>query len=149
MAAATGRWDETSSRGRLPNRLTGTYRLDSTRSDRVGRAARIATRGLSPEEQQRLREIISRRLEAPEMLALERDGRNVTIASSRPPQVRLEADGRDSIEQTPRGHTVRVNATLIGDRLTITSAGDRGNDYQVTLEALNKRLAQCACRTML
>ena len=135
------RWDssysDTGGQGRFGNRLTGTYRLDPTQSDRVGRAAKIATRGFSPEEQQRLRDIISRRLEAPEMLAIEREGRSVTIASTRAPQFTFEADGRDRIEQTPSGRTVRVNATLIGDRLTITSTGDRGNDYSVAFEPLN------------
>src|SRR5882724_5959708 len=99
------RWDAGTGRAPGSSRLSGTYRLDPTRSDRVGRAAKIATRGLSPEEQQRVRDMLSRRLEAPEMLAIERNGRNVTIASSRAPQVTVEADGRDRIEQTPRGRS--------------------------------------------
>jgi YmgG-like glycine-zipper protein len=136
--AGPGRWGTgPGRRGPAASRLTGTYRIDPARSDRVGRAARIATRGLSPEEQQRVREMLSRRLEAPEMLAIERNGRSVIIASSRAPQVSVEADGRDRIEQTPRGRTVRVNAALIGDQLTIASTGDRGNDYRVTFVALD------------
>ena len=131
------RWDAGPGRGPAASRLTGTYRVDPTRSDKVGRAARIATRGLSVEEQQRVREMLSRRLEAPEMLAIERDRRNVTIASSRAPKVTVDADGRDRIEQTPRGRSVRVNASLNGDQLVIASTGDRGNDYRVTFEALD------------
>ena len=130
-------WDAGTGRGPGASRLTGTYRVDPTRSDRVGRAAKIATRGLSPEEQQRVRDILSRRLEAPEMLAIERNGRNVTIASSRAPQVTVEADGRDRIEQTPRGRSVRVNAALTADQLVIASTGDSGNDYRVTFEPLD------------
>ncbi|HXI91364.1 MAG TPA: hypothetical protein VNO24_15210, partial [Blastocatellia bacterium] len=130
-------WDAGTGRGPGASRLTGTYRVDPTRSDRVGRAAKIATRGLSPEEQQRVRDMLSRRLEAPEMLAIERNGRNVTIASSRAPQVTVEADGRDRIEQTPRGRTVRVNAALNLDQLVIASTGDSGNDYRVTFEPLD------------
>ena len=136
-AGQGSRWDAGTGRGSRANVLSGTYRVDPTRSDKVGRAARIATRGLSPEEQQRVREMLSRRLEAPEMLAIERDGRNVTIASSRAPQVTVEADGRDRIEQTPRGRSVHVNASLTGDQLVIASTGDRGNDYRVTFEALD------------
>src|SRR6266567_5994770 len=131
------RWDAWTGRGPAASRLTGTYQIDPARSDRVGRAARIATRELSPEDQQRVRDTLSRRLEAPEMLAIERDGRNVTIASSRAPQVSVEADGRDRIEQTPRGHSIRVNAALNGDQLVIASTGDRGNDYRVTFETLD------------
>ncbi|MEK6324181.1 MAG: hypothetical protein AABN33_21290 [Acidobacteriota bacterium] len=132
----TGRWDGPGGRGRLANRLTGTYTIDTTRSDRVGRAARIATRGVSPEEQQRLRDMISRRLEAPETIAIQREGRNITIASTRAPQVTFEADGRDRVEQTPRGRTIRVNARLIGDQLVVAQTGDRGNDFTVTFDAV-------------
>jgi hypothetical protein len=131
------RWDAGTGRGPGSSRLSGTYRLDPARSDRVGRAAKIATQGLSPEEQQRVRDMLSRRLEAPEMLAIERNGRNVTIASSRARQVTVEADGRDRIEQTPRGRSIRVNAALNVDQLVIASTGDRGNDYSVTFEPLD------------
>jgi len=127
-------------RGSAASILTGTYRLDPARSDRVGRAAKIAARelsGLSIEQQQRMREMLSRRLEAPETLAIERRGRTVTIASTRAAQVTVDADGRDRTEQTPRGRTVRVNASLNRDQLIITSTGDRGNDYSVTFDALN------------
>ena len=132
-----GRRDGTSGRGRFSDLLTGTYTLDSARSDRVGRAARIATRGVSPEEQQRLRDMISRRLEAPETIALQRDGRTVTVASTRAPQVTFDADGRNRVEQTPRGRTIQVTARLVGDQLVVTSTGDRGNDFSVTFEPVN------------
>lgn len=129
-----GRRDGRTGPGRFSDRLTGTYTIDPARSDKVGRTARIATRGISTEEQQRLRDMISRRLEAPEMIAIQREGRNVTIASTRAPQVTFEADGRDRSEQTPRGRTIRVNAKLVGDQLIITSTGDRGNDFTVTFQ---------------
>jgi hypothetical protein len=80
--------------------------------------------------------MIERRLAAPEMLAIERRGRNVTVASSRAPQVTFEADGRDKVEQTGRGRTVRVNATLNGDQLVVSSTGERGNDFRVTFDVL-------------
>lgn len=131
-----GRLEGTSRRG-FANRLTGTYTIDPARSDKVGRTARIATRGTSPEEQQRLRDMISRRLEAPEMIGIQREGRTVTIASTRAPQVTFDADGQTRIEQTPRGRTVRVTAKLVGDQLVVTSTGDRGNDFTVTFEPLN------------
>lgn len=123
--------------GRRGSVLTGTYQIDTARSDRVGRAAKVATRGLSVEEQQRVRDMLTRRLEAPEMLALERNGRSVTIVSTRAPQVIVEADGQDRVEQTPRGRNIRVNASLTRDMLRITSTGDRGNDFSVTFEPVD------------
>jgi hypothetical protein len=133
-----GRYDGTTGRGgRFTDRFTGTYSIDSSRSDRVGRMAKIATRGVSPEEQQRLRDMISRRLEAPEMIAIDRQGRNITIASTKAPQVTFEADGRTRVEQTPRGRTIRVTARLVGDQLAVTSTGDRGNDFTVTFDPMN------------
>jgi len=140
----TARWDNSSTTpgrnwpagNRAANRLTGTYRLDVARSDNVWRTARRATRGLTAEQQERLRQMISQRLEAPETLAIERQGRNVTIASSIAPQVTFEADGRERIEQTPRGRSVRVKASLIGDQLIVSSTGERGNDYSVSFDAL-------------
>jgi len=117
--------------------LTGTYQIDAARSDRVGRAAKVATRGLSVEEQQRVRDMLTRRLEAPEMLAIERNGRSVTIVSTKAPQVIVEADGQDRIEQTARGRNIRVNASLNRDMFRITSTGDRGNDFSVTFEPID------------
>jgi len=136
------RWDNVpgspyDNRNRFVSRLTGTYSLDATRSDRVGRVAKIATRGLSPEDQQRVRDMLSRRLEAPEMLAIDRQGRTITIASTRARQLTFEADGRERIEQTQRGRTIRVSSSLVGDRLTVSSTGDRGNDYTVTFDSVN------------
>jgi hypothetical protein len=92
---------------------------------------------MSTDEQQRARDMLSRRLEAPEMLAIDRQGRSITIASTRGPQLTFEADGRDRIEQTPRGRTIRVNTSIVGDRLTVSSTGDRGNDYTVTFDPVN------------
>jgi len=81
--------------------------------------------------------MLTRRLEAPEMIAIERNGRNLTIASSRAPQVNVEADGRDRTEQTPGGRTIRVNASLRGDQLIIASTGERGRDFSVTFESVD------------
>ncbi len=131
------RWDD---RPYLPGpaatRLTGTYRLDAARSDDASTAATAATRGLPYQQSQRLRRIITRRLESPEMIAIERNGRSITMASTRAPRIAFEADGRDRIEQTRPGRNVRVNAALYGDQLVISSTGDRGNDYRVSFDPI-------------
>jgi uncharacterized protein YcfJ len=132
----TGWWNNRT-RGRFDQdsmRLTGTYRLDPSRSEDAMRVADRVTRGLPPEQQQRIRNVIARRLESPQMLAFERDGRNLTVVSTSAPPVTFEADGRTRTEQTARGRTVSVTATVLGDQLIVSQTGDRGNDFRVTFD---------------
>src|SRR4029079_13791761 len=88
-------------------------------------------------EQQRLRNVILRRLESPESLAFERNGRTITMASSLASQITFEADGREQIEQSPNGRSMRTKATLSGERLVVSTEGDRSIDYQVTFEPID------------
>jgi hypothetical protein len=132
-----GDWFSGGSRSYAANRLTGTYRLDQGRSDDPATTADRVTSNLPRGQQQRLRNAVMRRLEAPESLAIERDGRTITIASSRAAQVTFEADGREQIEQSRNGRQVRTTATLSGERLTVSTEGDRSIDYQVTFEPID------------
>ena len=124
-------------RGVVSNRLTGTYRLNPGRSDDPARTARRITSTLPARDQERLRTSVMRRLEAPESLTIERNGRTMTIASSAAPRVTFEVDGREQIEQSRNGRQVLTNATLVGDQLVVTTDGDRSVDYQVTFESLD------------
>lgn len=123
--------------GRGLDRMTGTYKLDTSRSEDAQTAAERATRNLPYRDRQRVRDSLTARLESPDTIALDRRGRNFTIASSRAPQVSFEADGRENVEQLDNGRQVRVSAILTGDRLVITQTGDRGNDYSVTFESID------------
>ncbi len=123
------------------NRLTGTYRLDPSRSDNARDIADRAARNLPAGERQRISERLINRLESPDMLAIERTGSRVTIASSRAPQTTFDADGRVSNEQLPNGRASRVTATLSGERLTVRSTGFRENDFNVTFEPIEQRSA--------
>jgi hypothetical protein len=114
--------------------LTGTFRLDTSQGDDVRRAIDNATRNLSLAERQRVYDSLLRRLDPPNMLAIDRRGRSVTIASTRAPQINFTADGREQVETTQGGRSVRVRADLTGDRLTITRTGERANDFTVTFE---------------
>ena len=76
-----------------------------------------ATRNLSAAERQRVYDSLLRRLDSPQMLAIDRRGNSVTIASTRAPQINFTADGREQVETTQGGRTVRVRADLSGDRL--------------------------------
>jgi hypothetical protein len=114
--------------------LTGTFRLNTTRGDDVRTAVDNATRNLSQAERQRVYDSLLRRLDPPQMLAIDRQGNSVTIASTRAPQINFVADGREQVETTQGGRQVRVRATLSGDTLTINRAGERANDFTVTFD---------------
>jgi hypothetical protein len=118
------------------NCLTGTYRLDPQRSDDAMRAAERATQSLDYNNRDRVRDNLMRRLEAPDTLSIDRRGRNVTLASTRAPQVTFEADGRARTEQNAQGRNISVSASLLRDQLTVTTTGDRGSDFTLTFEPI-------------
>lgn len=118
------------------NRLTGTYRLDASRSTDVQAEIDRAIVGLNANQIDRISRQASRRLEAPEELAIERTGRSVTIASSKSPRITLNADGRTVSEQMPNGRTMNINANIVGDQLTINYTGDRINDFYVAFNPI-------------
>ena len=121
---------------RAANRLTGTFRLDTTQSDNATTVAETAVRNLPYAERDRVRTQLMRRLEAPEMLAIERNGNSVTIASSRAPQTTFTANAGESREQLPNGSYSRVNSTIDGDRLVVNSTGNRETDFTVTFDPI-------------
>ncbi|HEU0175558.1 MAG TPA: hypothetical protein VFV58_14955 [Blastocatellia bacterium] len=148
VLAVTGLWLTTSAQTRSErfsqgsrsgysnNRLSGTWRLNASRSDDPSAAAERATRNLDVNDRQRARENLLRRLGAPSALAIDRRGRTVTMASSRGPQVTFEADGIETSETLRNGHQRRTRSTISGERLTVRTSGDRGSDYQVVFEPL-------------
>jgi hypothetical protein len=117
------------------SRLTGTFRLDPSRSDNPRDVGDRVTRSLSSNERQAVHDRIIARLESPEMLAIERRGSTLTMASSLAPQSTFEADGVERQEQL-NGRISRVTATLRGDQLTVRSTGSRNDDFTVTFEAV-------------
>ena len=114
--------------------LTGTFQLNSSRGDDVRQAVDNATRNLSLAERQRVYDSLLRRLDPPQMLAIDRRGNSITIASTRAPQINFVADGREQVETTNGGRSIRVRSTLSGDTLTITRTGERANDFTVTFD---------------
>ncbi|HEX8116244.1 MAG TPA: hypothetical protein VF521_03160, partial [Pyrinomonadaceae bacterium] len=121
---------------RAAGRLTGTFRLDTTQSDNATTVAETAVRNLPYAERDRVRGQLMRRLEAPEMLAIQRDGNSVTIASSRAPQTTFTANAGESREQLPNGSYSRVSSTIQGDRLVVNSTGNRETDFTVTFDPI-------------
>ncbi|HVF68558.1 MAG TPA: hypothetical protein VM914_12890 [Pyrinomonadaceae bacterium] len=123
-------------RNNRENRLTGTFRLVPSMSDNATTVADNATRNLPYADRARVREQLLRRLDAPEMLAIERNGNSVTIASSRAPQTTFVANAGENREQLPNGAYSRVSSTIVGDRLVVSSAGNRETDFTVTFDPI-------------
>lgn len=119
------------------NQLTGTYRLDVSRSDDPARAADEATRNLGYGNRTTLRDQLAARLESPDQLAIERRGTQVTIASTRAPQITFSADGVERVETNEYGRTTRARALLNGDQLTVSSTGDRASEFNVTFNPID------------
>jgi len=117
-------------------RLTGTYRLNVSRSGNPQAAADAATRNLPAARRQRVYDSLLRRLDAPDVLAIDQQGTNITIVSSRAPQINFVADGREHVETNPNGRTVRVRATMSGDQLVIDRTGERSQDFSVTFDPI-------------
>jgi outer membrane lipoprotein SlyB len=114
--------------------FVGTYRLDPSRSDNPSQVVNRSISNVDSRNQDRVRGNLERRLESPEMLTLDRNGQNITIASARAAQVTLVADGQTRTEQNAQGRNTSVVASFNRDRLIVTTSGDRGNDYSVTFE---------------
>ncbi len=128
--------------------LTGTFRYNASQGDDARRAVDAATRNLSLSERQRVYDALLRRLDPPQMLAIDRRGTTVTIASTRAPQINFVADGREQVETTQGGRTVRVRANLTGDTLTITRTGERANDFTVTFDPTDNGRQLLVTRTL-
>jgi hypothetical protein len=122
--------------GRRSN-LTGTYQLNTAQSDDPSTVADQVTRSLPGRDRPRQRNQILRRLDAPVDLAIERNGRTITMVSTNADRVTFEANGQAQVDQAANGRSIRTVANLVGDRLEINSSGDRAFDYQITVEPFN------------
>jgi hypothetical protein len=118
--------------------LSGTYELESTRGGNPQRTAEIATRSLPPGQRDRAYQTLLSRLEPPQTLSIDRNGRTITIASSRGPRSVFDADGQMRSENGPNGRMVNTRTEIVGNQLTVsTNGGSRGSDFSVTFQALN------------
>lgn len=122
--------------GNYPNsidsRMTGTYRLNTSRSDNVANVINNSLGNYSNDQRDNARRNLERRLTSPEMIAIERRDRTVSIASSNVAQVTFVADGVATSETNDRGRTVTTTATANNNGVMINYEGDRMNDYYVT-----------------
>jgi hypothetical protein len=115
-------------------RLRGTYQLDRSRSDNPQRIADQAVRSLPPDQHDRVYQNLVTRLDAPDSIAIDIDGRSVTIMSSTGPRITFQADGRNRTESGPNGRVQTTRADLQGDGIVVSTTGSRGSDFTVQFD---------------
>jgi hypothetical protein len=130
------------------HRLTGTYQLETNRSDDPRQAAEQAARAAAPDQRQRTYQSLLTRLEAPDLIAIERHENSVTLASTRGQRVTVEADGRDHVERWSAERTMHTRASLEGERLVVATTGNRSSDFTVTFEPMENGRSLHMTRTI-
>jgi hypothetical protein len=115
--------------------LTGTYRLDQSRSENVRDIVEEAARSGNIGNDSNAQSDLEDKLEAPEQVILEVRGSQVTLASSNAQQITFVADGRDRTENLGNGKILRVRSTLRGQELTVSSLGGE-TDYTITFASI-------------
>jgi hypothetical protein len=110
--------------------LSGTYDLDTGRSESVDDI--VSNTSLGSEQRQDLKD----KLEAPPQIAIDIRGDQVTLATSNASPITFTADGRDKIENSPSGASIRLRATINGDTLTVSSLGGE-TDYTIKFTSVS------------
>jgi hypothetical protein len=119
-------------------RMSGTFDLESTRGGNPQRAAEAATRSLPLGQRDRAYQALLARLDPPQRISIDREGRLISIASDRGPRAAFDADGRTYNDRDRDGRMVSTRADVYGDRLGIdVGGGSRGSNFSVTFESLN------------
>ena len=116
--------------------LTGLFRIDPARSDRLYSVVAGATSNLPFGEQQKFFIDLTVRLTPPDLLAIERRGGRITLASSRAPRISFEADGLTHSERSGNGQIVNTRATLRANSLSVSVSGGNADKFSVAFEPL-------------
>ncbi len=138
-AAAQGNGNSNGNRNsrRAPDRLSGTYQLDRNQSDNTQQAVMRATRSLPADRRDRVYQNWVNRLESPQTLAIDVQGRNVTVASSNGPQTTFDADGQDRTETGQNGNQIMTHADIRNNVLTVSTTGNRGSDFSAIFQPVS------------
>jgi hypothetical protein len=116
--------------GTLNVGLSGTYDIDRGRSENIDDI--VSDTNLGTDQQQDLKS----KLEAPEQIAIDIRGNQVTLATTNASPVMFIADGRDKVEKSANGSTIRLRATISGNVLTVSSLGGE-TDYTITFTSVS------------
>ena len=136
-----GNWNGRGNRGGFDAMITGTYRLNSSRSDNVTDVINRSL-GTSYDAQARDRQsrMLARRLASPDMIVVEKEGNDLEVASSNAPRVQLSMNGTKQTETLPNGRTMTMSVTATGRELTVNYEGDRMNDFFVSFTPMGRGL---------
>jgi ketosteroid isomerase-like protein len=118
-------------RAAAESELTGVYRINIGESDRLYTVVAGASADLPFGEQQRFFIDLAVRLTPPDLLAIERRDRRITLGSSRSSRVTLVADGVGRSERAPDGRAVYARTSLEGEKLVFTSRGRAEDNFTV------------------
>lgn len=119
------------------NSITGVYRINIAESDKLYSVVSGASSNLPFGEQQRFFIDLAIRLTPPDLLAIERRGRSISLASSRAPRITFVADGLTQQERSASGSMIRTRALLSGESLTVSTSGDVDDSFKVIFEAID------------
>lgn len=121
--------------------ITGTYRLNPTRSDNVTDViSRSLGTSYDTQSRERQSRMLARRLASPDMIVVEKEGNNLEIASSNAQRVQMTMDGTRHTETLPNGRTMTTSVTSSGRDLTVNYEGDRMNDFYVSFTPMGRGL---------
>lgn len=115
--------------------LTGTYKLNQSRSEDARDIADRAIRNGNVQNNPNAQSDLENKLQSPEQVTIEVRGSSVMLASSNAQQITFTADGRDRTEKLADGRTLRVRSTLRGQELTVASLGG-DTDYTVIFASI-------------
>jgi ketosteroid isomerase-like protein len=124
-------------RGGAESRMNGVYRINPERSDALYSVVASASSRLPFAQQQKFFVDLAVRLTPPDLLAIERRGRRVQIASSRAPRIAFDADGAAHGERGADGRGVTTRAAFDGDRLSVNVAGGTDDRFSVVFVSLD------------
>jgi len=134
----TGGWNNNNggwNGGAWNDRVTGTYRLNASASDNVTAVIDRSVGYYSADQRDNQRRMLERRLASPDVIVIQKSGRQVTMGSSNQAQVTFDADGVAHTETNPRGRQVTTRVTSTNNNLIIDYSGDRVNDFNVEFAA--------------
>ncbi|MGE3465908.1 MAG: hypothetical protein AB7J13_03155 [Pyrinomonadaceae bacterium] len=120
--------------GNFDSQLTGSYRLNTGRSENVRTVVdrAITDARYQPNQADRMRSNLERRLASPETLSFEKRGQQVTMATANTQSVSLTADGVKRNEMSPNGRSATTTVMERNGQLAIDYEGDRMNDFHLT-----------------
>jgi hypothetical protein len=131
----------------LANRLTGTYTLDEGQSADERASIEQLTNQLPAGERRRVLTTLLSRLRAPQQLALQRRGNQITLATSLQPAQVYTADGQPHRQPARRGE--QVKAFLYGDQFRLETSDAQDNLYVVSLDVTEQGARLHVARTAL